>query len=325
MSDYRTIIKAKKGPFSLKWGEPVFLIGSCFSENIGKKLESAGFPVLINPFGIQYNPRSIAILLDRILKGADYTEDDLHQHNGLHFSFDTHSDMAQTSMEACLDKLNAAKQKSKDFLQTCPTAIITLGTAWYYTIKNSRRAVANCFKMPSTEFKKQLLNERQADEAIHQGLVRLRMNNSDVNIIYTLSPVRHWKDGVQENAISKAILRLGIDDSCANDRVSYFGAYEIMMDDLRDYRFYKADMFHPNEVAIDYIWENFCQTYFSEKDQVLVNRMLALDKASKHRPRVVDSEEHQNFLKKQIAEVEALQKIKSLPRLEELHEYFSGK
>jgi len=97
------------------------------------------------------------------------------------------------------------------------------------------------------------------------------------------------------------------------------------MDDLRDYRFYKADMFHPNEVAIDYIWENFCQTYFSEKDQVLVNRMLALDKASKHRPRVVDSEEHQNFLKKQIAEVEALQKIKSLPRLEELHEYFSGK
>jgi len=311
MSDYRTVIKAQKAPFSLKWGEPVCLIGSCFSENIGGRLESAGFQVIKNPFGIQYNPKSIAKIIERILVGTEYKEDDLHQHNGLHFSFDTHSDMAEQSAEVCLAKLNAA-----------PTVIITLGTAWYYTFIENQQTVSNCFKIPQSAFRKDILGLKDAENELHQTLLDLRSMNSDINFILTLSPVRHWKDGVKENSCSKALLRLAIDDALANDRVSYFEAYEIMMDDLRDYRFYKSDMLHPNEVAVDYIWEHFCETYFEEGDRKLVERMLALERASKHRPRVLGSEGHKQFVAKQLEEVEALQKMKELPKLSQLKSHF---
>ncbi len=322
MSDYRTIIKVQKAPFSLKWGEPVCLLGSCFSENIGQRLEAAGCPVLINPFGIQYNPASISKVVDRITSQKKFQPIDIQEHNGLHFSFDTHSDMSAQSAEACLQNLNATQKSAYEFLENCSTVIITLGTAWYYELKASREAVANCFKMPGNLFEKKLLSEKPTEKSLNQSLFNLRMHNPKVNVIFTLSPVRHWKDGVQENAVSKAILRLGIDDACANERVAYFGAYEIMMDDLRDYRFYKADMLHPNEVAVDYIWEHFCKTYFDEENQKLVDRMLALDRASKHRPRVTDSEEHRNFLRKQLEEVAALQKIKPLPKLTRLKSHF---
>jgi hypothetical protein len=324
MSNYRTTIKVQKAPFSLKWGEPVCLLGSCFSENIGAKLESAGFPVLKNPFGIQYNPASMAILLRRIEKQKPYQLEDLHKHKGLHFSFETHSDWAETSAEACVEKLNAALENAEAFLTRSSTVILTVGTAWYYRHLQSRQTVANCFKIPSTAFEKKLLDINAAEDALHQCLVSLRFINPELNIILTLSPVRHWKDGVQENAVSKAILRLALNDACGNERVAYFGAYEIMMDDLRDYRFYKADMLHPNEVAIDYIWEHFCETYLDKKDRDLVDRTLQLDQASKHKPRNAEGEAHQNFLKQQLQEVAALQKLKALPKLDQLKQYFES-
>ena len=242
----------------------VLLVGSCFADEVGEKMVRGGMEAMVNPFGTLYNPASIAASLLRSISERDYTEDstELVQGNdGLWHSWMHHSRFSSKSKTELLDAINETMHKVGSFLREADVLVITLGTAIIYRQKETGMLVANCHKMPDALFVRERMTAYDIADQWQMLLRLLESVNPRLKVIFTVSPIRHKRDGMHVNQISKGILLQALDEMA----VEYFPAYEIMLDELRDYRFYADDMIHPSEVAVEYIWQRFQDTYFDNK------------------------------------------------------------
>ncbi|AUS04311.1 GSCFA domain-containing protein [Pseudotamlana carrageenivorans] len=301
----QTKIPLKKSSSHLiDYSSKVFLMGSCFSENIGDKLTYFKFQTKQNPFGIFFHPLAIHKLISRAISSAHYNDADVLFHNEQWHGFDAHSKLSNVSKEQLLKTLNTRLQETYNDLKSASHLVITLGTAWVYRYKETNQVVANCHKIPQKQFSKSLLSVHEIVEVLKSMEAQVRRVNEQVSIIYTVSPVRHLKDGFVENNRSKAHLTSAIhqflDENEANmtSNSFYFPSYEIMMDELRDYRFYAEDMVHPNALAIQYIWNAFVDTWISKNALKTMDVIDGIQKSLQHRPFNEKSEAHQKFLQK---------------------------
>ena len=308
MSSFRTIAAIKQADFSIVYKNQIALMGSCFSNHIALKLEERKFKVLKNPYGIIFNPTALSRSINEIIDHKVYDESHLVFHDELEHSLNHHSEFSHPNPDQVVRQINERINQAYSFLKSAEVLFLTIGTAWVYSYEGE--VVANCHKIPNHQFEKRLLSIEEIVESFTKVLDRLKTFNPNLKVIFTLSPVRHLKDGFEENSVSKAILRAAIHQIQQKDKaVGYFPSYEIMMDDLRDYRFYEKDMLHPNAQAVDYIWENFCQKYMSKSTQELMGRMENLQAAINHRPRFPDSEAHQKhvaFIEREKKELDEL-------------------
>lgn len=281
MDTFRTPINPLNHRGLIRHGLPGIMLGSCFTDNIGQQLTHDLFDVMLNPFGTLYNPASIAECLDRISGGNQFTYNELIEYEGRWHSLYHHSSFSFDSPEATLDAVNTALADARAWLQDVKWSVITLGSAWVYVRKG--RIVANCHKLPSSEFSRIMLSVDDAEACINHIIELLPV---DAPLILTVSPIRHKGDGPHGNQLSKSTLLLAIDRVCQHypARVIYFPSYEIMMDDLRDYRFYDADMIHPSSVAIDYIYSIFKDSFFNPSTITLTNECRKLYQRLSHRP-----------------------------------------
>ena len=276
----------------------VLLLGSCFSENIGNQLNYFKFQSTQNPFGILFHPKAIENLITNTSNKKVYSSDDLIYQNEIWHSFDAHSSLSSASENELLNKLNVAISLTNKKIKEASHIVITLGTSWVYRYIETDTIVANCHKIPQKKFLKELLSVSEISESLARSISLIKSVNSDAAVIFTVSPVRHLKDGFIENTQSKSHLIAAIHTLVNEQDVSYFPSYEIMMDELRDYRFYAEDMIHPNKTAINYIWRKFIDTWFSEETKSIMKEIDEIQKGLLHRPFHEDSKLHQQFLLK---------------------------
>ena len=267
--------------------DAMVMMGSCFSDNIGAKLRAAMMLVDVNPFGTVYNPLSIADSVVRLINNEPIAGMDLFLQNGLwnHYAF--HSRYSMADKDATLQRMNQRIERGHEHLRTSQVLVLTLGTAMTFRLRSTGQVVNNCHKVPSHQFVREMVSVHDITQALAVMCQRLRQFNPDLRIIFTVSPIRHIADGLEVNSLSKATLRVAIDQVIqgSNDPlVSYFPAYEIVMDDLRDYRFYATDMVHPSEVAIEYIWQAFQAAYFDDRSAQAIARCERVSKRLAHRP-----------------------------------------
>ncbi len=281
----------------------VLLLGSCFVENIGEKLDYYQFQNLRNPFGIFYHPRAMETFLQKVTEGYEYEEKDIFFHNEQWHCFDAHSCLNSSSKEDLLLKLNQGLEKTRHFIENASHIVLTFGTSWYYQEVKTGLSVANCHKINQNNFKKRLLKVQELENVFNEVLQYLLTLNPALKIIFTVSPVRHLKDGLIENQQSKSHLVTAIHQFIGSKYPStttncfYFPAYEIMLDELRDYRFYAQDMLHPNSLAIDFIWSRFTEAWVSKNAFVLFKSIETIHKGLRHKPFNKNSEKHQLFLR----------------------------
>ena len=291
-----TKIPLTKSKNTIDYSSQLLLLGSCFSENIGAKLEYYKFQGLQNPFGILFHPLAIERLIEKSVNQELFTEEDVFNENQQWHSFDAHSSLSNPSKEQIITDLNNAISRTSTQVNTASHIIITLGTAWMYRKTSSNKVVANCHKVPQSNFTKELLSVEEVVKSLKQVITFVQSVNPTVQFIFTVSPVRHLKDGFLENQRSKAHLIAAIHQVLNEDRVSYFPSYELMMDELRDYRFYANDMIHPNETAIEYIWEKFRLVWIKDCMDDHMKKVDEIQRGLQHRPFNPDSEAHQKFL-----------------------------
>jgi len=314
MSAFRTVLPLEQVNFEINYQSPILCIGSCFTENIGNLLGKSKFPTLLNPFGILYNPISIKNSLATLLSDKKYSAEDLFLHQDLWRSFDHHGAFSHIDKEQALENINTNLAETKIFLKQTKRLILTFGTANVFIKKSTGQVVANCHKLPNGDFEKRRLAVAEITEALLPILQQLKAQNPDLEIIFTVSPVRHIKDGLLENQRSKATLLLAIETiNQTLPFTHYFPAYELVLDDLRDYRFFAKDMIHPNDVAIDYIWKYFQQTYFSSATITILKQVRKIVQASQHRPLHIETAAHQQFIQKQLEKIATL--VKQYPFL----------
>ena len=256
-------------------------LGSCFSDNMAGHLRDAGFTLLANPFGTLYNPESIASAIERLDSGRPFTESDCAEMGagaGLVCSFEHHTSFARKTPEEFLDHANSSLERSRSFWKDCDRVIVTYGTARVW--RRNGRTVSNCLKRPAAEFTHELLTL----ERIAELSGRLVLDHPDKQFIFTVSPIRHLSQGAEANTLSKALLHLGISRAAESPSADYFPAWELMMDELRDYRFYAADLVHPSEVAVDYLWEKFLAFCVPASELDAVRAAERAARRSRHRP-----------------------------------------
>lgn len=291
----------------LTYQTPSLFIGSCFTESIGGKLRNVKFPVDINPFGVIFNPISVKNSLEILIHAREFSKDDLHYFNRQWISFSHQTSFSDPDPETCLNIINQGILQSSRFLKRAGFLFITFGTAWVYEWEETGQVVSNCHKIPEKEFSRRLLDPDDITRSYQELLDKLTSFNPELKIIFTVSPIRHWKDGAEGNQISKATLLLSIHQLKKNfPEIDYFPAYEIVMDDLRDYRFYAEDMLHLDPVAVDYIWERFRETFIGRENQKIVSELEKILSAYHHRPMKPDSEAHRRFLRKNFQKVRDL-------------------
>lgn len=309
MEKFRTEIQIPPSDNKINHQTKGLLIGSCFSENIGKLLVENKFDVDINPVGIVYNPLSIATCLTSLLQEKEYQPSDLFETRGRYVSFDHHGHFSDPDPDVCLKRINTRIEEASLRLKKADYIILTFGTAWVYRLADSGKIVSNNHKLPARHFTRELLKV-DVIVAHYQELIReIRKFNPKVRFIFTVSPVRHWKDGAPLNMVSKSTLILAIHELAELFEFSeYFPAYELAMDDLRDYRFYEEDMIHPNAQMTSYIWKKFSDTYFSPDTLNLIEELESLNRSMNHKPFHPGSEEHRRFVNKQIELLKLLQK-----------------
>lgn len=281
-------------PDQLHHGHHIALIGSCFAENIGQYLQEHRFHTLLNPYGILFNPLSMAICLENILENKINTKYFV-QRDQTYFSLLHHSSVHANTAEALTENIKSIHQQSREFLEKADHLILTLGSAHSYFHKELGTTVANCHKLPGTAFEKRLASVHEISTALTKVLQSLKALNPNLRITLTVSPVKYLKDGLEANALSKATLLLAAHELKNKFQLNYFPAYELLNDDLRDYRFYKEDLAHPNAQAVHYIWEKFSKTYFSEATQQLNEKIARLHRALAHRPLHHNQEEENKF------------------------------
>lgn len=277
----------------------VGLFGSCFSEHMAEKFGYYKFQKFDNPFGILFHPLAIENLIVNAINEKIYTEDDIFFHNEQWHCFEAHSELSHRSKEDLLNELNTQMKITNTFLKEASHIVITLGTAWAYRFIETDEFVANCHKVPQKKFLKELLSVDAIFESLAAIVSLIKSINSEVSILFTVSPVRHIKDGFVENTQSKSHLIAAIHQIVdPRQQLFYFPSYEIMLDELRDYRFYEDDMLHPTKLAVQYIWERFEQVWISEQAKLVMKDVEHIQKGLEHRPFNSNSEAHQLFLQK---------------------------
>lgn len=287
----------------------VLLMGSCFTENIGGKLDYFKFQNLQNPFGIVFHPMAIEVLVSRALEDRAYTEKDVFFYNEQWHCFEVHSVLSTSTKEDFLQKLNNSLAQLRAALLGASHLIFTYGTAWVYRHQKTNAPVANCHKLPQQEFKKELLSVATLAESIQNTVQRIQAVKPSAVIIGTVSPVRHLRDGFVENTQSKAHLIAGLHKAMAASKgLYYFPSYELMMDELRDYRFYAEDMLHPNTTAISIIWERFKEVWVASATDALQKEIDTVQRGLQHRPFHPESETHRAFQKTLQQKISALQR-----------------
>lgn len=319
--EFSTRIPMPKATFTFSYADPIVLIGSCFAENIGHKLEEARFPVDRNPFGILYNPASAAAAVRRLLDPEPYTTKDLFSRDGLYHSFDHHSRFSSASETGCLQRINDRLKNSALYFRTAKRMVITFGTAFVYRLQNDRRIVSNCHKLPEKWFVRSRLSPEEITADWKALLQSLWERNPGLKILFTVSPIRHWKDGAHANQLSKASLLLAIEalQTAFPERTDYFPSYELMMDELRDYRFYADDMLHPSSLAVEYIWQRFIESRLSPEAALLLKEWEEIQKALNHKPFQPDSEAYKQFLLQTLLKMERIrEKIPSFDLAKEI-------
>jgi hypothetical protein len=298
MNPFRTPIPAGVSSHTLTLADPVLTIGSCFADCMGQRLADTRVPVLANPFGTLYNPHSIHKALDYALADSPPGPGTYLRNRDVHLNYDFHSELSDLDEHALRTRIEDKVHTAHRFLCEASVLIITYGTAWAYTRNDTREIVANCHKQPAAQFTRSLLTTDailRSFESLRGSLMHL---NPSLHIILTVSPVRHLKDTLELNSVSKSMLRV----AChllqeLHKGVTYFPAYEMMLDDLRDYRFYAADMIHPSPEAEDYIWNHFTEQYFSPELKTFAQRWKAIRQALAHKPFHPTSQAHQEFLR----------------------------
>ena len=284
--EFRTTVKTGENRSWLHHSDSVVLLGSCFSDNIGAKLHGALINATVNPMGTLYNPLSIARGVKLLIAGEPIAGQDLFMQGGVWNSYDFHSRHSLPDKQATIDRMNQRIQEGHDALGHAQLLTITLGTAMVYRLRATGEVVANCHKVPQHEFERKMATVQEMARVLDDMLTRLHEFNPALRVILTVSPIRHIADGLDTNSLSKAALRVAIHEALANRRewCDYFPAYEIMLDDLRDYRFYASDMVHPSDVAVEYIWQAFQATYLDDRSALAVARCERIHKRLQHRP-----------------------------------------
>lgn len=284
--EFRTTIHPREGEHFMRHSDKMMLMGSCFSDSIGARLKDAMVDVGVNPFGTIFNPLSIASSVHKLIDGETIAGIDLFLSNGVWNSYDFHSRFSMANKDAALQRMNDSIATAHEHLKQCQTLVLTLGTAVVYRRRDTGEVVNNCHKVPQHEFTRRLASVDEITEALTSMLTHLHEFNPELRVLFTVSPIRHIADGLEMNSLSKAVLRVAINNVVRANKewVGYFPAYEIVIDDLRDYRFYNADMVHPSEVAIEYIWQTFQATYFDDRSTQAIARCERVSKRLKHRP-----------------------------------------
>ena len=299
--NFTTQIPISKSPKPIDYHSKIIAVGSCFAANMGEKFDYFKFQHTANPFGIIFNPVSIAKLVSRVVNLNFYTEDDVFFYNESWHCYEIHSELSNPNKELFLAELNELVLLTQKQIQEATHCIITLGTSWVYRHIETNQIVANCHKVPQKQFTKELLSIAEIEKSLEQSITEIKTLNLNCHFIFTVSPVRHIKDGFVENQRSKAHLITAIhqilqSEICNLKSAIYFPSYEIMMDELRDYRFYTEDMLHPNQTAIDYIWIRFFENYVDEKEFQTMQKICDIQKALLHKPFNHSSEKHLKFL-----------------------------
>ena len=284
-------------------------VGSCFTHHIGERMRDLKFKVDLNPFGMVYNPISVLNSLKILQEGKFFTEKDLHNYNNKWFSFSHYTGYSHEDKNICLQKINDRLRDSTLFFQNAGFLFLTLGTAWVYEWKPTGEVVSNCHKLPADNFNRRLLSVEEITDTYIPFLKSLFDEFTGKRLIFTVSPVRHWKDGAVENQRSKSILLLAVHKLVEEfDQVSYFPAYELMMDDLRDYRFYADDMLHIGPVGANYIWEKFQKALIDEESLSLIPVVEKIIRAVNHRPINPESKEYLAFKRKTLEQIRESEK-----------------
>ena len=295
--NFRTNIQLQKERNQIDYTSKLLLIGSCFSENIYKKVDYFKFNAVSNPFGILFNPIAIENLITNAINQKEYTEKDIFLLNERWHCFDAHSDLSAASKIVLLQNLNSNIKSTNQQLIKSTHLIITLGTSFIYRLIETDTIVGNCHKVPQKKFLKELLSVDEITASLENIYTLIKAVNPSINIIFTVSPVRHLKDGFIENSQSKAHLLSAIHQiTDKRNQLYYFPSYEIMLDDLRDYRFYNSDMIHPNKTAINYIWEQFQHVWIDNKTIKIQKEVDSIQKGLAHKPFNPSSEQHTKFL-----------------------------
>jgi len=306
--ELRTTLNIEPSPYKITYNDRVMFIGSCFASSIGFQMEMGRMPVMINPAGAVFNPVSVCNTIDTIIAGKEFVQDDLYYHDGTYLSFYHYTDFSSDDPVKVLEKINKKSKEALDFIRSARFLFITLGTARVYRWKKTGLIVSNCHKIPPDHFEPELLTVSEIVTLWEKQLNRLHSLFPQLKVVFTISPVRHWKDGAHGNQVSKSVLFLAVEE-LLNHTVSpqYFPAYELVMDDLRDYRFYNDDMLHPSSTAINYIWDAFSTCYMGNKTMNIWNEVVKITKACNHRFNTGSGIKINNFAErmlKQISDIE---------------------
>lgn len=308
---FRTYINIKPAAEQIDHTKSIFSLGSCFAENIASRLQRAKFHVASSPTGILFNPESIANTLDKLTLFANadaakrLIEAELRNTDGRWYNYNFHSVFCDSNKAHATDKMVSAHMAGVNALQSADIVIITFGTAWAYYLKECGEVVANCHKQPQSLFSRQLLSvehiAKRYDKLLSDGALAQK------RVIFTVSPIRHLADGAEDNSLSKATLRVAIAELVRNhSNVEYFPSFEIVNDELRDYRFYADDMVHPSPLAIDYIWQRFSEYAFNTTTRQLIEQIARITQAAEHKPFEPTSEAHKRFCRQKLLQIEEL-------------------
>ncbi|MCX8478387.1 MAG: GSCFA domain-containing protein [Chitinophagales bacterium] len=304
----RAVLKPNRLPFSISHHDTLLTLGSCFSENIGERFGNYKFNIVINPFGQQYNPHSIANGLHRLVTNQVYISEELFEFAEQFHNWDFHSDYSDSNREGALENMNQSFRTAREQLLKANYLFITFGTAHLFRHNESAIDVSNCHKISGSQFSKRYLNTEEIVALMTNAINEVRKANPTCKIIFTVSPVRYLAFGFEENNLSKAYLISAVHELCSSlSETYYFPAYELVMDDLRDYRFFTEDFLHPNRMATQYVWENLANTIFNDDTKSLLIEIDKVLSAANHRPRNPLSNAHRSFLTKFLKLAEQLE------------------
>ncbi len=302
---FRTALGENTGKFKIEHNDPILSMGSCFADRIGKRLATSKFDIQSNPFGIIFNPISIFKLLTNAAEGRPLNENSFVHRDSVFYNYDFHSTFFSSDKSELKRRLASQLAYVGSIIPQLKYIIVTFGTSVVYRKINDEEVVANCHKVPASNFKKELVDQEEIYQAFTRLYLQLKSINPKLRFILSVSPVRHVKDGLVANGTSKAMLRAAchrLEATYAED-IAYFPGFEIMMDDLRDYRFYEDDMIHPNNTAENYIWEYFKKNFISESTVEFINEWEGIRKSLQHKPFQPSSPSHQKFLKQLIGKI----------------------
>lgn len=319
---FRTVIDIKSFDRKIDHSSRILSLGSCFADNIARRMQRAKFRVEASPTGILFNPESIARAVERFAASESPAREELRHDGERYFGYDFHSAFADADPERALAAMREAARRGADALRRADTVIITFGTAWIYRLRENGEVVANCHKQPQSLFARELL---AADRIADRYAKLLEGPLADKHVIFTVSPVRHLGDGAERNSLSKAVLRVAVGELASRfPDADYFPSFEIMNDELRDYRFYADDMTHPSQTAVDYIWERFGATAFAESARRAAERAERIAEAAEHHPFDPRGEAHRNFCRAMLRRIDELRREQPQMQFDDEKEYFNS-